>query len=58
MADVDKAKVILGISEVQYKRIVERAERAGISEKAIMLVALDVGLNYMDCVDVMGNDGK
>ena len=45
-----KIQTGLRISENQYERIKEKADRAGISINQMILVLVDIGLNYLDMV--------
>ena len=44
----DKIQTGLRIPEKQYDRIKEQAERVGVSIKQLVLVLVDIGLNYLD----------
>lgn len=47
MADV-KIQTGLRIPERQYERLKEKAEKMGISINQLVLVLVDIGLNYLD----------
>lgn len=44
----DKIQTGLRIPEKQYDRIKEQAERVGVSINQLVLVLVDIGLNYLD----------
>ena len=43
----DKIQTGLRVPETQYKRIKEKADSAGISINQMILVLVDIGLNYL-----------
>lgn len=47
MAD-DKIQTGLRIPESQYERLKEKAEKMGVSINQLVLVLVDIGLNYLD----------
>ncbi len=44
----DKIQTGLRIPEKQYGRIKEQAERMGVSINQLVLMLVDIGLNYLD----------
>lgn len=44
----DKIQTGLRIPESQYNRIKERADRMGVSINQLILVLVDIGLNFLD----------
>ena len=44
----DKIQTGLRIPEKQYNRIKERADRMGVSINQLILVLVDIGLNFLD----------
>lgn len=44
----DKIQTGLRIPENQYNRIKERADRMGVSINQLILVLVDIGLNFLD----------
>lgn len=44
----DKIQTGLRIPENQYSRIKERADRMGVSINQLILVLVDIGLNFLD----------
>lgn len=43
-----KIQTGLRVPENQYERIKEKADRAGVSINQLILVLVDIGLNYLD----------
>lgn len=48
MKDMDKIQTGLRVPENQYERIKARADRTGISINQLILVLVDIGLNFLD----------
>lgn len=48
----DKIQTGLRVPENQYKRIKEKADRTGVSINQMILVLVDIGLNYLDMEQV------
>lgn len=44
----DKIQTGLRVPENQYNRIKERADRMGVSINQLILMLVDIGLNYLD----------
>lgn len=43
-----KIQTGLRIPESQYERVLEKADRAGVSINQMLLILVDIGLNYLD----------
>lgn len=50
---IDKIQTGLRVPDNQYERIKEKADRMGVSINQLILILVDIGLNYLDmeCIE-------
>ena len=49
----DKIKMKLKMPRSRYEELVLRADKAGISVDSMILIAIDAGINYLNCIDTV-----